>query len=74
MENKVLQYAFSSKVYHYSTSVDMVGWCTVALPNKRKFQTPRTRLGRMKVTAKVGIANGKLLYGLTRNMILTCFH
>ena len=60
MENKGLQYAFSAKVYHYSTSADMVGWCIVSLPKeiameiRDNFKHLEQGWGRMKVTAKVG--------------------
>lgn len=51
---------FTTKVYHYSTSPDMIGWTMVSLPKeisveiRDNFKYLEQGWGRMKVTAKVG--------------------
>jgi len=60
MKDKGQKYTFSSKVYHYSTSADMIGWTIVSLPKEISieirdiFKWLEQGWGRMKVTAKVG--------------------
>ena len=60
MENNGMKYEFSAKVYHHSTSADMIGWTMVSLPKKMSieirdnFKGLEQGWGRMKVTAKIG--------------------
>lgn len=60
MESRGIQYAFSAKAYHHSTSADMIGWTMVSLPKeismeiRDNFKYLEQGWGRMKVTAKVG--------------------
>jgi hypothetical protein len=60
MENNGIQYKFSARVYHYSTSADMVGWTMVSLPKeisveiRNNFKQLEQGWGRMKITAKIG--------------------
>ncbi len=60
MESNGIKYEFSAKVYHYSTSSDMVGWTIVSLPKelsveiRESFKREELGWGRLKVTAKTG--------------------
>ena len=60
MESNGIKYEFSAKVYHYSTSADMIGWTIVSLPKeisieiRDNFKQLEQGWGRMKVTAKIG--------------------
>ena len=60
MESNGIKYEFSAKVYHYSTSEDMIGWTIVSLPKeisieiRDNFKQLEQGWGRMKVTAKIG--------------------
>ncbi|WP_212741910.1 DUF1905 domain-containing protein [Enterococcus hulanensis] len=60
MDNKEVEYKFSAKVYHYSSSPEMVGWTMVSLPKelsaaiRDNFKSLEEGWGRMKVTAKIG--------------------
>lgn len=60
MENIGEKFAFHAKVYHYSTSADMVGWTVVSLPKelsvriRENFQWQEEGWGRLKVTAVLG--------------------
>ena len=60
MESNGIMYEFSAKVYHHSTSADMIGWTMVSLPKelsveiRNNFKDLEQGWGRMKVTAKIG--------------------
>jgi hypothetical protein len=64
MENKI-EYKFTAKVYHYSTSADMVGWTIVLLPKemaneiREQLKWQEEGWGRMKITAKIGNSEWK---------------
>ena len=60
MEGNSIRYEFSAKVYHYSTSADMIGWTIVSLPKeisieiRDNFKQLEQGWGRMKITVKIG--------------------
>ncbi|MGL9747126.1 DUF1905 domain-containing protein [Enterococcus sp. DIV0170] len=60
MDNKGINYEFSSSVYYYSSSPQMTGWTMVSLPKnlssaiREAFKSLEEGWGRMKVTAKIG--------------------
>lgn len=60
MEDAGLWYAFSAKVFHYSSSPEITGWTMVALPKelsvaiRNDFKGLEEGWGRMKVVAKIG--------------------
>jgi hypothetical protein len=60
MKSNKTEYKFTAKIFHYSTSADMVGWTIVLLPKKMANEI-RENLkhleegwGRMKAIAKIG--------------------
>ena len=65
MDNKGIQYTFTAKAYHYSTSADMIGWTIVSLPKeisieiRDNFKYLEEGWGRMKATAKAGNSEWK---------------
>lgn len=60
MDNKGINYEFSSSVYYYSSSPQMTGWTMVSLPKnlssaiREAFKSLEEGWGRLKVTAKIG--------------------
>lgn len=60
MDNKGINYEFSSSVYYYSSSPQMTGWKMVSLPKnlssaiREAFKSLEEGWGRLKVTAKIG--------------------
>lgn len=60
MDNKGINYEFSSSAYYYSSSPQMTGWTMVSLPKnlssaiREAFKSLEEGWGRMKVTAKIG--------------------
>lgn len=79
MDNKGINYEFSSSVYYYSSSPQMTGWTMVSLPKnlssaiREAFKSLEEGWGRMKVTAKLGRQSGKQLFGSIRSRTLICF-
>lgn len=57
---KGIQYEFSAKIWHYSTTVGMSGWVIVCLPKelaseiRENLKSLEEGWGRMKITAKIG--------------------
>ena len=60
MDNKGINYEFSSSDYYYSSSPQMTGWTMVSLPKnlssaiREAFKSLEEGWGRLKVTAKIG--------------------
>ncbi|ULQ61013.1 DUF1905 domain-containing protein [Brucepastera parasyntrophica] len=60
MKSKRIQYEFSAKVLHYSSSGDMCGWYVVFLPKelakdiRKNFKFLEEGWGRMKTIVKIG--------------------
>ena len=60
MKSNGIKYEFSAKVYHHSTSPDMIGWTMVSLPKEMSveirdhFKWLEQGWGRMKITARIG--------------------
>lgn len=60
MDNKGINYEFSSSVYYYSSSPQMTGWTMGSLPKnlssaiREAFKSLEEGWGRLKVTAKIG--------------------